>query len=332
MPPASPIFHNWRLKLSALGLSVFLWAVVQAEPSNRETFSSVPVQVQVQDTGWTLAGTPEPSTVEVRLGGVAQEIINLAREGTTLRIPVSSIGSRDTTVALRREWVAASDRPGVTVESVTPSTIRLAFEPALSRLVPVASRVQGAVGEGLALAGDVSVNPPFVRIRGPESRVQALDSIPLEPFDLTSVDESGVFSVPVDTSGLAGATAVPATVSLGIRVEEVVERIIPGVPVRAGAPDGAFELILDPDSVQVRLFGARSLVTGLDPARLEVSVGAQFLLGMAPGEVRRVPLQVEGVPERVTAEPLTEQVTVRRPEGPGGDVAEAADDAAGGRR
>src|SRR5690606_40570567 len=63
-----PLFHNWRLKLSALGLSLFLWAVVQAEPGNRETFSSVPVRVEISDTSWVLAGPAQPAVVEVRLG------------------------------------------------------------------------------------------------------------------------------------------------------------------------------------------------------------------------------------------------------------------------
>src|SRR5690606_24525037 len=87
MPPASRLVHNWRLKLSALGLSLFLWAVVQAEPSNRETFTSVPVRVEVADTGWVLSEAPNPSSVEIQLGGVTREIIRLAREGTTLRVP-----------------------------------------------------------------------------------------------------------------------------------------------------------------------------------------------------------------------------------------------------
>ncbi len=34
--PTQALAHNWRLKLSALGLSVFLWALVQGEPSNQE--------------------------------------------------------------------------------------------------------------------------------------------------------------------------------------------------------------------------------------------------------------------------------------------------------
>ncbi len=64
--PSQALLHNWRLKLSALALAVFLWAIVQTEPTNQETFSSVPVMVQIADTGWTTSGPPTPMTVELR--------------------------------------------------------------------------------------------------------------------------------------------------------------------------------------------------------------------------------------------------------------------------
>lgn len=312
MPPASSLFHNWRLKLSALGLSLFLWAVVQAEPSNRETFSSVPVQVEISDTSWTLAGPAEPQTVEIRLGGVAREIIRLAREGTSLRLPITSVGSRDTVVQLRREWVEAAQRPGVTVESVTPASIALSFEPAITRLIPVAPRLQGQLREGLALAGEISTSPPLVRVRGAESRMTGVDSIPLLPFDLASVTQPGTFTVGVDTMGLAAAAVTPSTVALRVRVEEVIERILSRVEVQADAGEGQPELIADPAEVQVRVAGARSLVAALDPEQIEVFVAPELLLGMAPGEVRRVPFRISGIPPRVTAAAVEELVTVRR--------------------
>lgn len=291
---------------------MFLWAVVQAEPSNRETFSAVPVQVEITDSSWTLANGAEPQTVEIRLGGVTREIIRLAREGTTLRVPISSIGSSDTVVVLRREWVDAAQRPGVTVESVNPPSIALSFEPAVTRLLPVAPRLQGQVGEGLALAGQIVANPPLVRVRGAESRVGALDSIPLLPFDLSAVTESGIFSVPVDTTGLTGASATPSTVSLGVRVEEVIERVMSGIGVRVEAGEDQPELVADPAEVEIRVTGARSLVAGLDPDEIEVFVAPELILGMAPGEVRRVPVSIVGIPPRVTAFAVDELVTVRR--------------------
>ena len=207
------LVRNWRLKVSALAMAVFLWAVVQTEPRTEETFPSVPVRVEISDTMWTVSGAPAPATVDLRLGGPAREIIRLAREGATLRVPIATVGSQDTVVSLRRDWVELGQRSGLIVESVSPLVIRISFEPAVTRRVPVSMRTRGSVRDGLALAMDVAVNPRLVRVRGPESRVRGLDSIALQPFDLGRVTDSDIFTVAVDTSGLAGASVVPQTVT-----------------------------------------------------------------------------------------------------------------------
>ncbi len=310
--PGQVLIHNWRLKLSALGLSVLLWALVQTEPTNRETFSQVPVRVQIADTAWTTSGPPSPASVQVRLGGPPREIIRLAQEGASIRIPVGAVGSRDTIITLQREWVQLGQRSGLTVESLSPPDVRISFEPARTRLVPVSTRLVGRIRDHLALASDIEVSPRLVRVRGPESRLVGLDSVPLEPFDLSDISRSGAFTVPADTSGLLGASVVPQTATLGIRVEELVERVFDEIPVQAVADAGEAEVVVEPANIQVRLSGARSIVTSLDPERLRVWVPAEFLEGMAPGEERFLRVRVEGVPALVTAVPGTERVTVRR--------------------
>jgi hypothetical protein len=306
------LVHNWRLKAAALGLAVFLWALVQTEPRSEETFTSVPVRVDISDTTWTLGELPSPASVELRLDGPAREIIRLAREGTSIRIPVTSVGSRDTIVTIRRDWVDLSQRAGLVVVSVSPSAVRLALEPAVTRLVPVSMRIQGRVRGTLALATEVGVNPQLVRIRGAESRVAPLDSIPLHAFDLGRVTGSGVYTVPVDTTGLGGATVTPPNATLGIRVEDLVERVLDGLPVEATVGPGEAPVVIDPIAVRLTLSGARTVVTSLDPALLRVWVPPEYLEGMAPGEERRVRVLVEGVPDLVTAVPGTDYVTARR--------------------
>jgi len=309
--PSQALVHNWRLKLSALGLAVFLWAIVQTEPTNQETFSSVPVMIQIADSAWTTSGPPTPMTVELRLGGPAREIIRLAREGTSLRVPVSAIGSRDTLITLRREWVELGQRSSLTVESVSPSTIRVSFEPAVTRLIPVSARFVGRVRDHLALAAGIDVNPGLVRVRGPESRIAGLDSIPLVPFDLSEIARSGAFTVQVDTSGMLGASIGPSSATLGIRVEDMVQRVL-GITVQANATPGDPEVVADPSVIQVRLAGAKTIVMSLDPASVRVWVPPELLQGMAAGEERMVRVQIDGVPGLVTATPVIERVTVRR--------------------
>ncbi len=304
--------HNWRLKLAALGLSVFLWALVQTEPSNQETFASVPVLVQVADTGWTTSGAPNPSTVEVRLGGPAREIIRLAREGTSIRIPVGMVGSQDTVIALRREWVELGQRSGLSVESLSPSTIRVSFEEAQTRLVPIAPRLVGRVRDHLALAAPIEFSPQIVRVRGPRSRVEGLDSLRLAAFDLSDVSRSGAFTIGIDTTGLLGASVVPTTATVGVQVEDMVERVLDGITVQAVSDPGEAEVVADPATIQVRLAGARTLVMSVDPERLRAWVPPEYLQGMAPGEERVVNVRIEGVPGLVTAIPGNDRITVRR--------------------
>ena len=304
--------HNWRLKLAALGLSVFLWALVQTEPSNQETFASVPVLVQVADTGWTTSGAPNPSTVEVRLGGPAREIIRLAREGTSIRIPVGMVGSQDTVIALRREWVELGQRSGLSVESLSPSTIRVSFEEAQTRLVPIAPRLVGRVRDHLALAAPIEFSPQIVRVRGPRSRIEGLDSLRLAAFDLSDVSRSGAFTIGIDTTGLLGASVVPTTATVGVQVEDMVERVLDGITVQAVSDPGEAEVVADPATIQVRLAGARTLVMSVDPERLRAWVPPEYLQGMAPGEERVVNVRIEGVPGLVTAIPGNDRITVRR--------------------
>lgn len=308
----SALVRNWQLKLSALGLSIFLWALVQTEPLSQETLSAVPVTVEVADTAWTTSGSPTPETVQLRLGGPAREIIRLAREGIGIRVPVQSVGSRDTVIALQRDWVQLGQRAGVTVESISPATLRVSFEPAVTREVPVSMRIRGALPSDLALSSALEVDPRTVVLRGPESRLAGLDSIPLLPLELSSVHESDIFRLPVDTTALAGASVVPPDVMVGVRVEPRIEREVPGVVVHADVRGPGWTIAVGPPSIQLRLSGARTLVTAMDLSLLRVSVPPESLAGMVPGEQRRLPVQVDGVPELVTATPQTEVVTVTR--------------------
>jgi YbbR-like protein len=317
-PALRAIFHNGRLKLSALGLAIFLWALVQTEPRNQETFSAVPVRVEVADTAWTVSAPTSPATVELRLGGPAREIIRLARSGTAIRIPIEAVGSRDTTVTLRREWVDLGQGTRLTVESLSPANVQISLERALTRVLPISMRLQGMVRRPLALASRVGLNPAVVRVRGPESRLVGLDSIPLEPFDLSSVTQSGIFTVAVDTAGLVGARVVPSSATLGVRVEDRVERVLHGLTVQAAPESGVDDVVIDPAVIEVRLSGARTLVAAVDPSFLRVWIAPELLRGLAPGEERMVPLQVEGVPDLVEAVLMTEMALARRPARPSG--------------
>jgi YbbR domain-containing protein len=302
--------RNWRLKLSALGLSVFLWAVVQGDSSGLRTVS-LPVTIQINEPGWILVGDVTPSRVEVRLSGPTGEILRMGFDGAVVTIPVNQVSESDTVVVLQKGWIPTQGFPGIQVEDIVPSTVRLHLEREQTRMIPVRISTRGQIPDGLALTRAMGLTPDAVRVTGPESIVETLDTLDILPADLELLTIDGVIEAFVDTTGFQGLSIVPERVSLGVPVEESLSRVLPGVPVQAAsvALGGQVEVI--PATVELSLNGARTPVSAVTVEGLRVFVPIYALQGLAPTEERRVPILVEGIPSFVSASISVDTVTVR---------------------
>jgi len=309
------VTRNGRLKLAALGLAVFLWALLRTEPTSGVEVFTVPVRAQVGDLDWVIAGEPDPSTVQVRLRGPTEELLRIARQGATLRVPLDSVASADTVVQLRRDWVAL-DGTGVVVEDIAPATVHLLLQPTLSTVLPLRLRTRGALSAELALAAPVGIDPPSARVRGPAHRVRALDSIALGPLDLGDLSESGSYRLDVDTTGLGELSVTPLSATAAVRLEPAVERTLASVPVML--QDGedleaaARSFVFAPTSIEVRLAGARTPVTGTREEEVRAVVLWESVAGLPPGEARVVPIELRGVPGLVRAFSGSDSVLVQR--------------------
>jgi YbbR domain-containing protein len=304
--------RNWTLKLASFGLAVFLWAVEKAEPVQQEVLSAVPVQVQVADLEWTLAGDPDPPEVQVRFAGPEREIQRLSRENAFVRVALETVVGPDTVVELRRDWVSVVGTPNLRVLELVPEDVHLTFERTAQATVPLSVRARGRLPRGVALAAPVGVSPAVVRVRGPARVVNALDSIALVPLDLSQVAVSGLVDVMVDTTGLSELTLTPTQAQLAFRIEAAAERLLPGVPVEIEGPAAAV-LRVEPPALPVTVRGARSKLDAATLDSVRVLVPAQAVQDVEPGESRRVPVRVVGLPPLLNADVAVDSVTVRRP-------------------
>ncbi len=316
--------RNWTLKLASLGLAVFLWAVVRAEPPDREMLTEVPVLVQIGDLDWREASPPQPSTVQVRFAGPARQILALNRATAAVRVPLDVVTSADTTVQLRRDWVVVDGASGLVVEDVLPSTVDIHLERTTMEAIPVVLTVTGTPGDGFALAGPVTASPGVVRVRGPESRVAGLDSMLTRPVDLDGLEGSARVVVPVDTTGYGDLSINPLEVEATVRIEPAVDRVLPPTLVEIEGPAAA-GLTVVPESLVVTVRGPARRAADADLSGLRLMVSDEDVLDIGPGEERRVPVRVGGVDDpylRVLT--ANDSVTVRRPPpdassgGPGG--------------
>lgn len=310
--------RNWRLKLSAFGLAVVLWAVVQANLEGGGgvlPLAQVPVMAQVSDMDWMVEGEPSPPHVRVSLEAPPNVLAPMRPTSAIVQIPVEQVTGQDTTIQLRRDWVRLEGGSGYVVQEISPATVRLTFQRTRSELRPVAVRTTGQLRENLALAAPLGLQPQTVRVRGPAPRVEAVDSVVLAPLDLSAVESSGIYTVDVDTASVPGLTTTPAQVNLGLRLEPATERILAGVPVGVDGSVGAVADSIEvlPATLQVTLRGARTPVSATNPDAVRAVVPAAAVDGLEAGYQRRVPIVLRGVPELVRGFAPVDSVTVRRP-------------------
>ena len=304
--------RNGRLKVAAFGVALFLWVLVRVgAPGQRDLL--VPVVIRLADPGWIVQGGPIPATVLVRFRGPPTEIFRLTGlAGMSVSVPITEVTGEEMLIALQPGWVPVDGYRGVQVEEIVPSAINVSLDRLVTRTIPVRISTRGRLPQHLALTRAPSLTPNLVRVTGPASLVEDLDTLDIVPVALSEVDEQATVETVVDTAGIGQVMVVPYVVTLRIPAEESIERVFAGVRVITDPVVGYGPIEVFPEAIQVTLTGARSRVSAIEAAFLRAVVPASALSDLTDVEVRRVPIVVEGVPSYVSAVPGVDTVAVRR--------------------
>jgi YbbR domain-containing protein len=192
---------------------------------------------------------------------------------------------------------------GVTVVKISPAILTLRFERTMEKTVPIRPRLAGTPGEGFEAAEPTS-QPSEVRIAGPRSRVQQVES---------------AFTEPVSVEG--ARTAIVADRNIGL--QDPLLRILGSPRVRVTAPIREVEetktlegleiavrgggALVQPRTARIVVEGPASAVRRISAADLKPYVDASSL--EAPGSL---PVAVEILPGHVGVKiQATEPAAVR---------------------
>lgn len=302
---------NWALKLTAFGLAVLLWVALSAErPTDR--WLSVPVEVQLRDSGYQMVRAPAPASVEVRFSGSGRDLLELAIQQPVLVLPVPEVQDGNEIYVLDPRMVRLPPGLDVAAQDVRPGVVRLGLAEVATKEVPVRVVVTGRPEGDRVLADSLRVRPRSVRIRGPADLLERVEAVRTRPLDLSVEDSSFARAVPLDTTGLPGVRFGTADVEVSGDVEPAVTKSITDVPVRTAAG-----LVANPSIIEVLLRGTAAMVAPLDARAFLVGAAAGTLPQPLPPEGLVVPLAIEGVPEGVQVElnPRTVRVFPASPAG-----------------
>jgi YbbR domain-containing protein len=268
--------EDWSLKLLALAITLILWFAVTGQ--NQPLTIRTPVQLNlIRPSNLDISNDP-PKTIEVVLKGSRPNLQRLSPLDLVATVDVSDHAAGERVIRLSLDRVTMQLPDGVKIESFQPSTIPVRLEPRVERQVPVEVKTEGKPADGYEVYG-ITPAQMTVRVRGPASRIEALQKALTETISLSGRKESfTVARVAIDIPDQKIEVLDPLVdfaIELGEKRTEksfsgVAARAISGVEVR-------------PATAEVTLSGPASVLADLRPEDVTVVVHMSSTGGSVAG-------------------------------------------------
>ena len=254
--------EDWSLKLLSLAIAIVLWLLVTGQ--NQPVTAHVIVQLNfIRPPALEISNDP-PRTVDVMLTGSRNKLDDLTSLDLVATVDISnqSAGERVLRLADKAQITLPQ---GIKVDGYQPSAIPIRLEEIVDRQVPVEPKLEGKPDDGFEVYS-VYPNKGSVAVRGPASRVNALQKVATESIWLAGHKES--FTAPNVALDVADPKVdlLEPMVNVAVEIgERRVEKNFSGVAVTT--QDGG---AVQPATTSVTLLGVASFLDGLKPEDLKI--------------------------------------------------------------
>ncbi len=190
---------NMPLKVLSLLIAVVLWFVVLGS-RNVEITKDIPLELVTPSD--LIVANDVPDRVSFRISGPKAFLRNiLNRRESPIRVNLANAKAGLVTYRFFSDNIQLPI--GVKVLFINPASIGVKLETVKSREVPLRLVTQGHSAPGYRLSR-VELGSRRVRVKGPESKVDAIGELATVPVELGELRESGARDAPVDFSRHAG--------------------------------------------------------------------------------------------------------------------------------
>jgi len=177
---------NLGTKLISIVIALVLWVIVLGS-RNDEIVKEVPLEVVTPSD--IVPSNEIPDRVAFRLTG-PKAFLRAISDRREEPIRVNLANAKPGLVTYKFMLDNIGHMPiGVKVISISPAVIPIKLEYLKRREIPVRIEVRGTVPDGLKVS-QMSIQPDHVRIKGAETRVDAVSEVSTLPIDLSVVRQS----------------------------------------------------------------------------------------------------------------------------------------------
>lgn len=224
--------HNLGIKLASLACALALFFYVLSQQGEIRTFGDVPLDFYTELAD--LVPTVSPETVSVSLQGPRNIILGLERK--QIKVYLDLKGKEKGQFFYPSDDFKINKPEGVRVVKIRPRIVSVNLEPLTTKEIEIKPTILGKPTPGYGI-GKITASPKSLRVRGAESRLEALAGIPTTSIDVSGISEdiTKVVKANLTEEGLKIIREVPIQVSIDL-VRELVEKKFTGIPVKIMQP------------------------------------------------------------------------------------------------
>ena len=254
--------EDWSLKILSLAIAIVLWMLVTGQ--NQPVTAHVNVQLNfIRPPALEISNDP-PRTVDVMLTGSRNKLDDLTSLDLVATIDISDQRSGERVLRLADKAQIILPQ-GIKVDGFQPSAIPIRLEEIVERQVGVDPKLEGKPADGFEVYS-VFPNKGSVAVRGPASRVNALQKVATESIWLAGHKESfTATNVALDVADPKVDLLEPM-VNVAVEIgERRVEKTFSNVAVTTEGGDK-----VQPATTSVTLLGVASFLDSLKPEELKL--------------------------------------------------------------
>jgi YbbR domain-containing protein len=261
--------EDWSLKLLSLAIAIVLWLLVTGQ--NQPVTAHVNVQLNfIRPQSLEISNDP-PRTVDVMLTGSRNKLDDLTSLDLVATVDISDQRAGERILRLADKALITLPQ-GIKVDGFQPSAIPIRLEEIVDRQVALEPKLEGKPADGFEVYS-VYPNKGSVTVRGPASRVNAIQKVSTESIWLAGHKESFTArNVTLDVPD-PKVDLLDPMVDIAVEIgERRIEKNFSGVTVTT--QDGGN---VQPATTSVTLLGVASFLEALKPEELKLVLNGNNL-------------------------------------------------------
>jgi len=266
------IFQNFWFKLVAIIMALLLWFHVATDKVYEHT-DTFPLEIFNIPERLILA-EKLPEQVDVTIRGKGKELLKfLLAEKKSLKIDAEEFKRGETEYIIKPEEIPLPEELELKVTKIlSPEDLKIKLDYPMEKKMKIQPNIKILPAEGFQQVGELHYNPKEVVISGPRMWVRGLKVIHTQEKVIEGAEVSISDQVDLALPEGYNLSLSPQTINFSQNIEKTVEREIFNLPVGLVNVPKREEIMLEPDSINVTISGAESVVNQMSPDNIKVTV------------------------------------------------------------